>query len=370
MKFICNQKTISKALNIVSKAVSNKTTMPVLKGILISVDETSVTFTASDMDFTIKNTVTEGIEIIETGETVIPSKLFMDIIRKLPNSEIVFENPDNISMKIKTNTSDFNILTIDPDEFPRNVSDNEYIKSIVINKNILKDMIRKTSFAASNDESRGNIVGVLVEFENNSINMIALDGFRMSVNREPVINESEGKIIINAGIINEINKILSENDEEDDVVIKASSNSAEMRINDTVINLRLLEGDFIKYKDILPKDFRTVTYIDRTEFISAVERASLLSSDGKNNLVRIEIKNNLMTVTSRSDAGNVREEMIIEKEGEDIEIGFNSKYLLDSLKVIEDETIKFCFNTSVTPSLIKPVEGNAFDMLVLPVRIF
>lgn len=370
MKFTCNQKQLLKALNIVSKAVSNKTTRPILKCILITAEKDSVTFTASDMDMTIKHTVTEDVFVENTGETAVSAKLFMDIVRKLPGNSIQVENIDSISLMVKTDNSEFTITTSDPEEFPVTKSPDDYFIKLLIDKNIFKDMIRKTSFAASVEEAKGIIVGVLIEFEKDSLNMIALDGFRMAVNREPVRNNTEQNIIINAGMLNDINKILSESESEEDVVISPSGNFAEIRLYNTVIYLRLLEGEFIRYRDIIPSDFRTKVYIDRNDLISAVERASLLSNDGKNNLIRVNITNNLLTVTSRSDAGNVKEQIIIDKQGEDIEIGFNSKYLLDTLKVIDDDTVTFNFNTSVTPALIKPVEGDLYDMLVLPVRIF
>lgn len=370
MKFTCSQKQLSKALNIVSKAVSNKTTRPILKCILITAEKDSVTFTASDMDMTIKHTVTEDVFVENTGETAVSAKLFMDIVRKLPGNSILVENIDSISLMVKTDNSEFTITTSDPEEFPVTKSPDDSFIKLLIDKNIFKDMIRKTSFAASVEEAKGIIVGVLIEFEKDSLNMIALDGFRMAVNREPVRNNTEQNIIINAGMLNDINKILSESESEEDVVISPSGNFAEIRLYNTVIYLRLLEGEFIRYRDIIPSDFRTKVYIDRNDLISAVERASLLSNDGKNNLIRVNITNNLLTVTSRSDAGNVKEQIIIDKQGEDIEIGFNSKYLLDTLKVIDDDTVTFNFNTSVTPALIKPVEGDLYDMLVLPVRIF
>lgn len=370
MKFTCSQKQLLKALNIVSKAVSNKTTRPILKCILISAEKDSVTFTASDMDITIKHTVTEDIYIENTGVTAVSAKLFMDIIRKLPANSILVESIDSISLRVVTDNSEFTITTADYEEFPVTKSPDNYFTKLLINKNILKDMIRKTSFAASVEEAKGIIVGVLIEFEKDSLNMIALDGFRMAVNREPVRNDIEQSIIINAGMLNDINKIISEDDSDEDVIISPAGNFAQINLDNTEIYLRLLEGEFIRYRDIIPSDFRTKVYIDRNDLISAVERASLLSNDGKNNLIRVNITNNLLTVTSRSDAGNVKEQIIIDKQGEDIEIGFNSKYLLDTLKVIDDDTVLFNFNTSVTPALIKPIEGNIYDMLVLPVRLF
>lgn len=370
MKFRCNQKQLIKALNIVSKAVSIRTTRPILKCILISADSDSVTFTASDMDITIRHTIDEDIIVDEPGETAVSAKLFLDIIRKLPNDYITIENRDDIFLSITAMNSDFSINTADAEEFPRTVGSDEEGYDIVIDKQLFKDMIHKTTFAASTEEAKGIIIGTLIEFTENSLNMIALDGFRMAVNREPVRNDFEDSIVINASMLNEIYKILSESENEGDIIISPAGNQAEIRIDSTVVNIRLLEGEFIRYRDIIPASFRTTVLVNRNELISSVERAALISSDGKNNLVRVNITNNLLTVTSRSDEGSVKEEMIVEKTGDDIEIGFNSKYLLDSVKALDDEIIKFNFNTSVTPSLITPLEGDSYDFLVLPVRLF
>jgi DNA polymerase-3 subunit beta len=235
----------------------------------------------------------------------------------------------------------------------------------------MKEMIRKTQFSASIDESKGIIVGVLMELEESSLNMVALDGFRMAVTRESMINERRDKIIISAKIMNEIAKILSETNEESDENIDfiLSDKKAVMLLEGTKIVMRLLEGEFINYKDILPKESGTVIKVSRSSMIEAIERASLLAKEGRNNLIRINIQENLMNISSASEEGSVNEDIIMEKTGNDLEIGFNSKYVMDALKVIEDEEIKIELNTAVKPCLIKPVEGNRFEYLILPVRI-
>ncbi len=368
MKFTCNQQTLSKALNTVSKAVSTRTTIPILKGILLKTSsDGTLTLSASDLDLSIEKKIEVNVE--KEGSIVVLSKLFSDIIRKLPNEEILIEEKENNTVLIKTASSEFTIVGIASDEFP-NINDmEEHSNTLSFDREIFKNMIRKTSFAASIDESKGIIVGVLLEVEPESVNMVALDGFRMAVSREIMKNQESTKIVIAAKILNEVNKIISETDDESDISLMLSDKKAVILVDHTKIIIRLLEGEFIKYKDIIPEANQTKVNIGRSILLESIERASLLAKEGKNNLIKFTINNNLLTITSRSEEGNVKEEIVMEKTGEDLEIGFNSKYVIDVLKAIDDEQILMEFNTSTTPCLVKPISGDQFEYLVLPVRI-
>ena len=231
-------------------------------------------------------------------------------------------------------------------------------------------MIRKTSFAASIDENKGAMTGVLVEMEENSLNMIAIDGFRMAVSREQMKNKKKENIIIPAKILNEISRIISETEtENEDVKVLLSKKKAVFSMENTKVVVRLLEGEFMNYRRIIPSDNPCRVVLNRNDFLDGVERASLLAKVGKNNLVRLEIKDGSIEITSKSEEGNVKEHIIVSKEGNDLTIGFNSKYLIDVLKVIDNENIVLLFNTSVSPCLVKPVSGDNFEYLILPVRI-
>ena len=231
-------------------------------------------------------------------------------------------------------------------------------------------MIRKTSFAASVDESKGVITGILIELLNDEINMVAIDGYRMAITREAMVNLEEKNVIISAKIMNEISKILSEaSEEEENVKLLLNDKKAIFIIGNVKVVLRLLDGEFIKYKDVLPKDNKIKVKVSRSDLMESIERASLLSKEGKNNLIKFAIKDTIVTITSKSEEGNVREEVLINKEGDDLDIGFNAKYVLDVLKSIDDEEIYMLFNTSITPCLVEPISGDSFEYLILPVRI-
>lgn len=368
MKFSCKQQALTKALNIVSKAVTVRTTIPVLKGILLKVDDDGIlTMSASDLDISIEKKI--KVEDSQPGEVVVISKLFGDIIRKLPGEIITVEEIE-AKVNIKCSNSEFNIIGMPADEFPNINPKEKETEELVFDKDILRDMIKKTSFAASIDENRGVMTGVLIEMEENSLNMIAIDGFRMAIAKEQMKNSGRKNIIIPAKILNEISRIITESEIEDtDVKAQLSSKKAVFVMENTKVIVRLLEGEFMNYKRIIPSENPCRLVLSRNDLMESVERASLLAKVGKNNLIKLNISGNTIEITSESEEGNVKEEVMISKEGNDLIIGFNSKYLLDVLKAIDDESICMFFNNSVSPCLVKPVSGDYFEYLILPVRI-
>lgn len=369
MKFTCNQVTLTKALNTVSKAVSSKTTINILRGILIKVtSEGKLILTASDLDLSIEKSI--DVENYEEGSLVVMARLFEDIVRRLPsNTEVTVEESEDGNVYIRAGETEFKIVGLPAEEFPA-LGEIEGAKDqLLIDKEILKEMIRKTSFSASIDESKGIIVGVLLEKKNDSFNMVALDGFRMAVCKKKISNEKENSLIITAKILNNLNKIISDIEEDSEVKIIFSKRKALIEIEETKVVIRLLEGEFIKYNDIIPKEHKCRVIVNTAEMTDCIERASLLAKEGKNNLIRMKIEDNSIIITSRSEEGNVREVIYAEIEGEGLEIGFNSKYILDVLKVTEDEKIIMDFNSAVNPCIIRSVEEDKYEYLVLPVRI-
>lgn len=367
MKFTCLQSDLSKALTIVSKAVTSRTTIPILKGILLEVSTDGyLKMSASDLDITIENKI--SVEKTEPGSIVIGSKLFGDIIRKLPNADVTVST-ENDNVTISCVNTNFSLVGISSDEFPNINNEEEIIKSITLKSETIKDMIRKTSFAASVDEAKGVVTGILIEVSDNEINMVAIDGYRMAITREEMISMDDAKVIISAKLMNEISKILSEVTGSEDIELVLSSKKAIFKIGDVKTVVRLLDGEFIKYRDILPKDSRISVKINKNDLHQSIERASLLSKEGKNNLIRMNITDNVMTISSKSEEGNLTEDVLISKEGENLEIGFNAKYVIDVLKAIDDEEIQMLFNSGITPCLVEPIEGNKFEYLILPVRI-
>ena len=369
MRFICNRQELSKSLNIVSKAVSSRTTIPALKGILLKVEGNELILTASDMDITIE----DRIKIVnsEDGEIIAPAKLFGDIVRKLPGEDLTVEVNDDI-IYINSLKTDYNLTGMKADEFV-NIKNTEDDKAVLsFNKKLFTDMVKKTSFAASIDQTKGVITGVLIELKKNTLKMVAIDGYRMAITKEESLNEENRNIIISSRIINDMVKIISETEgrtEDEDMKFMVDSKSAILLIGKTKVIMRLVAGEFIKYQDIIPKEALIKVRLNRHDLIESVERASIFSKEGKNNLIKLSLNGDVMTITSRSEEGNVKEEVMITKEGDDLDIGFNAKYVMDMLKAIDDEQIMIEFNTGRAPCAVKPLEGDKYTYIILPVRI-
>ena len=365
MKFTCSQGALSRALTTVSKAVSVRTTIPILKGILLTVKEGELTLTASDLDLSIETKM--EVQNCEEGSSVVSAKLFSEIIRKLPNT-IISVSLEEGKINISCLGSEFSILALPAEEFPSIGMVNQ-LNKIDIDKEILKDLIRKTTFAASIDEKKGILVGCYLEFTGSKLEAAALDGFRLAVANSPVECDQSRHVVIPARILNEIQKILSDSAEEGNISLILDEKRAEIITKETRIIARLLEGEFIKYNDIIPKECRTRCTLDREELLSSIERASLLAKEGKNNLIKMSVNADVVEITSRSEEGNVKESVRSEIEGEPLIIGFNSKYVSDVLKAVGDEEIVLEMSTPTSPCLIKPADGDAYTYLVLPVRI-
>lgn len=366
MKFVCSQPALSKALNIVSKAVSTRTTIPILKGILLTVQDSRLTLTASDLDLSIETTL--DVSDAQEGSAVVSARLFGDIVRRLPGALIQMEMDEKNNLNIHCLSSDFSIVALPADEFP-SIGAVKMEESLVIPKEALKELIKKTTFSASVDEKKGILTGCLLEMKNKELVMAALDGFRMAVGTEALKEEARRNIVVPARILNEISKLISESIQDEEITILLDEKKMEIKTADTRVISRLMEGEFIKYGDIIPKSYKTRCVADRGEMLNSIERASLLAKEGKNNLIKVQIQKGNMEITSRSEEGNVRESVACETEGEEMVIGFNSKYIADVLKAVGDEEVVFEMNSSTSPCIIKPTEGNAFLYLVLPVRI-
>ncbi len=368
MKFICSQPVLNKALNTVQKAITNRTTIPILKGILIETTENNtIKLTATDSEICIEKEFECKVE--KPGSLVVSARLFTEMIRKLPADDVIIENSDGI-INIECKKYKSSVVALSSEEFP-SINAVEENNKLNFNKEDFRNLIRKTSFAASTDEARGVLTGVLVKINEGLLTMAAIDGFRVAIASVKKDFGFNCQIVIAAKILNDINKILAEEEEEEFTFIIGEKNAVFI-IGTTKITLRLLEGQFIDYEALLPKTFTTEITLNRSELISVMDRASLVAREGNiNNLVKVSASkaDNLITVSTRSDAGKIIEDMAADIEGNEIEIGFNSKYLIDVMKVIDDDAITIRMNSSVQPCMIKSVEDDGSEYMVLPVRI-
>ena len=369
MKFTCSQTALSKVISTVSKAISKRTTIPALEGILLQAgNDNSLMMTSSDMDFSIETKIQADVE--EEGQIIVMARLFQEIVRKLPSEDITISCQDDEKVTVNTTNSRFDIIGLSADEFP-SIGRLENIEAeLSFNRQLLRSMIARTQFCVSNDESRGIITGILMELEENEMHMASLDGFRMAVAREEMHSEKPLSIVIHGRIMNEISKILGESDDEDETVrLLLGDKKAALIMGETTMIMRLMEGKFIQYKDILKNADTTEVIVDRRALSDAVERASLLAKEGKNNLVILQIADDQMIILSTSEKGKVKEEINIDMKGKDLEIGFNSKYLLDVLHAIDDDEVMLRMETPTSSCIVRPLEGDTYEYLILPVRI-
>lgn len=365
MKFVCSEKQLAAAVNIVQKASSNKTTLPILKGILIEANNDYLRLVGNNLDIAIENEI--EAEVIENGSVVISSRLFGDIIRKLPDADISLSTDADNNVHISCEGSDFDIIGQASEEFPSlpDVTD-ENIYSF--DKNVFKNMIRQTAFAASIDETRPILTGELIEIEDGKASVVALDGYRLAVKDVVVEGNKKNKAVVPVQTLNEIMKIIG-NESEGSVLVSFSENHVLFTVDGVRITSRLLDGDFINYKQIIPKDYKTRVKVQTKGLLDGLERASLLAREGKNNLIKISIKDEIMKISSNAEIGSVEEKVYIELEGEDMQIGFNSKYLIDALRVLDCEYVYLDLTTSVNPCIIRPIGQKDYTYLVLPVRL-
>lgn len=365
MKIRINQNELNKCINIVQKAVSSRTPLPILSGILIEAKNNMLVLTATDLDLGIKTYSPCDIE--EEGSIVVQSKLIGDFVRKLPsNSFVNIETMENNKIEIKCLNSEINILGNSAAEYPDNTFDNNG-NSFSIKSESLKNLIKYTYFAAAQENIKPIFTGCLIEIKNNLCSFVALDGYRMAVKKQKIDYDGEVSVVVPAKTLLEILRILEENKESTEIVISESHIS--FKIENTIIISNLLDGKFIDYEGIIKDNYVTVIKTETTGIKESVERASLLAKDDKNNLIILDIKDNNMKINSASEYGNVEENIIVEKEGEDIKIGFNSKYLIDFLKVIENEEITLNLIGKNNPCFINGDNKDDYIYMVLPVRI-
>ena len=365
MKIIVDGSELSSAVMKVSKAISVRTTNPVLEGIKMSVKGDDLTLTATDTEIAIEKTI--RCETFMEGETVVPGKMFAELVKKLENVDQVelFLQEAN-RLKIVYGDSEVYLSTLSAEEFP-SIKKNLREKYFTILQKEYKDLIAKTVFSCSTDESRPILKGCLFEVKGGEVKCVALDGFRMAIAKKTVKSASgDFKIVVPARALAEIGRLL-ERDEEDLTLI-SEENSLMMEDEGVTFVSRLLEGEFINYEQILPKEFKTVVTVERETLLNSLERATIVAKEARN-VVKLDIKDNCINIKANSERGNVNENVIVTIEGKDMEINFNSKYLCDALKAVTDEFVIIRFVGEIAPATITPYSGDEYLYLVLPIRI-
>lgn len=364
MKIVCTKSSLLNGVQIVSKAVSNKTTMSILECILVDTRAGEIKLTANDMELGIE-TVIDG-EIIEKGIIALDAKIFLEIVRKLPDNDITIETDDFYKTTITCEKSKFNIIGKSGEDFSF-LPDIEKNDCVVISQFTLKEVIRQTIFAIADNDNNKLMTGELFEINDNTLKVVALDGHRISI-RRILLKNSYGykKVVVPGKTLNEISKILS-GDMDKDVSIYFTDKHILFEFDSTIVVSRLIEGEYFRIEQMLSNDYETRVRINKKELLNCIDRATLLVKEGDKKPVIISVLEGMMKLKMNSTVGSMDEEIDIDKEGKDLMIGFNPKFLIDSLRVIEDEEINIYMVNPKAPCFIRNAE-ETYIYVILPVN--
>ena len=364
MKIICNKSNLVKGVSIVSKAVPSKTTMPILECILIDATMDIIRLTANDMELGIQTEI-EG-EIIEHGMIAIDAKIFSEIVRKLPDNEIVIETDNNLQMTITCEKAKFDISGKSGDDFSY-LPIIEKNETVTISQFTLKEVIRQTIFSIADNESNKLMTGELFEIQNGILRVVSLDGHRISIRKIELKEPCEDrKIVVPGKTLIEISKILS-GEAESEVCMYFTNNHIVFEFDNTIVVSRLIEGEYFKIDQMLSSDYETKVRINKRELLNCIDRATLLVKEGDKKPIIINIGDEVMELRIKSQLGSMNEDIMIHKEGKDLMIGFNPKFLIDALRVIDDEEVDLYLMNAKAPCFIKD-EAENYIYLSLPVN--
>jgi len=364
MKLIISKSDLLKGVQIVSKAVSSKTTMSILECILIDANNGNIRLVANDMELGIE-TIVEG-QIINRGMVALPCKIFSDIVRSFPDGDITLETEDNYNTFLTCEKSKFNIIGRNPEEFS-DIPQVDRQEGIVLSQFTLKEIIRQTIFSISDNDTNKAMGGELFDINGDCFKVVSLDGHRISIRKVFLKNSYEpNKVIVPGKTLNELMKILS-GETDKDLTLYFTDKHIVFEFDETVMVSRIIEGEYFKIDQMLSTDYETKLKVNRKVFLDCINRATLLVKEGDKKPVIITINDEAMELKINSVVGSMKEEIVITKEGKDLMIGFNPKFLIDALRVIDDEEVTLYLVNPKAPCFIRDEEQN-YVYLILPVN--
>ena len=364
MKLTCSKSSLLKGVNIVSKAVPSRTTMPILECILIDASANEIKLTANDMELGIE-TIIDG-QIEERGIIALNAKIFSEIVRKLPDSDVTIQTDDKFKTIITCEKAKFNIAGKSGDDF----SYLPYIErneKVTVSEFTLKEVIRQTIFSISDNDANKLMTGELFEIRENKMKVVSLDGHRISIrNIELKDNYDHKKVVVPGKTLQEISKILT-GEADAEVIIYITQNHILFEFGQTLVVSRLIEGEYFKIDQMISSDYETKVRINKKVLLDCIDRATLLVKEGDKKPIIMNIQDTAMELKINSAIGSMNEEIDIEKEGKDILIGFNPKFFIDALRVIDNDEVTLYMVNPKAPCYIKD-EEESFIYLILPVN--
>lgn len=366
MKFSCEKALLQAAISTASRAVAPKSSIPALEGILLEAGE-NLRLTGYNLETGIRTKL--DAEVTEQGALVLSSRLFGDIVRKLPDDVVVFSS-ENYTVNIKCGMSEFNILATDPAEFPSLPEVEEGANSFQIQRDTLGAMIRQTIFAVSTNESRPIHTGSLFEVEGSTLTLVSVDGYRLALRKEE-IGEKKGEsfsFVVPGAALGEVEKICG--DSEEPTLVSQGQRHILFQAGDTMLVSRRLEGEFLAYRNAIPKNNTVKIEGEAKALLASIDRVSLIISDKLKSPLRCQFGDGVLNINTKTAIGDAADQCPIDGDGGGLEIGFNNKYLMDALKAAPADRVRMEMTTGVAPCVVLPAEGEEnFVYMVLPVRL-
>lgn len=366
MKFSCEKALLLDAINVASRTVAQKSSIPALEGLLLQAGE-GLVVSGYNMQTGIRTKV--SADVTEPGQLVLNSRLFGDIIRRLPDDVVVFSADDKLLVHLRCGDADFDILGLSAEDFPE-LPEVERSSSFTIQQRTLRDMIGQTSFAVSTNESRPIHTGALFEVSADGLSMVAVDGFRLAIRREPLESvEGDAFSFVTPGnALNEVEKICEDTD--DAAAVTLGKRHILFEVGDTELICRRLEGEFLDYKNAIPRKNPIAITVNTKDLITCIDRVSVLISDKQKSPVRCVFDHDKILLSAKTGNGEAKDICRVDGDGGGLEIGFNNRYLKEALAHAPAETARVELNTGVSPAVIVPTEGEEkFLYMVLPVRL-
>lgn len=365
MKFICKKTPLTEAVLNVSRVIPAKSPIPALEGIQIKAYGDTLKLTGYDMEAGIKTSIKASVE--QQGEIVLSARLLADMLRKMAGEDVIFEVDEKYLTKIQSGLTEFTILGMPSDEFPE-LPEIEKGAGVLISQPKLKSMIEQTLFAVAQTDTKPVHTGSLFELVQDQLNVVSVDGFRLALRAENIKSDEKLRFVVPGKILSEISKLLSDDDEKN-ASLMVSKRHIVFEIGDYSVVSRLLEGEFLDYKNSIPAGGTATVKISTRAFIESVERVSLLISDRLRSPLRIMFGGDRIKISCSTSIGKSYDELPCDLKGDPVEMGFNNKYLIDALKAAGTDEVRVEISGPLSPIKILPPQGEDFLFLVLPVRL-
>lgn len=365
MKLNCLRSDLSNAVSNVQRAVSTKSTLPALEGVLLIAKDNKITISGYDLEIGIVTNI--EATVIEPGEIVVSARLFGEIVKKLPEEIVCIETDERMVTYITSGQASYQIIGISSSEYP-DLPTFEQTDSIKINAGVLKNMIRQTSFAIAESKAKPIYTGSLFDIQDNTLTICAVDGFRMAIRKENISsNGCSLQIVIPGKTQSEVLKLIDDDDEEVELIV--GQRHTIFRVREYSVVSRLIEGIFLDYMSTVPKGNDTEVTINTRTIINSVERMSLLSFEKVQTPLRCKILSDEIKLSCKTSIGKASDSFHATISGKEVEIGFNNRYLLDALRNTDTDEVRLIFNGSLTPMVIKPISGDSFIFIVVPMKL-